>query len=94
MCQLFAGGRLEASHHYSLWIQFPKYVADHPILTAGIHALDDYQHGVSVLGIQEILQFVQMEESLLPDLYESPEICARSKQLYRFEVFGSETPAD
>src|SRR6266850_8278663 len=26
---------------------------------------------------KEILQFVQMEESLLPDLYESPEICGR-----------------
>ena len=60
MVQLLEARMLETEHLATLRIDTGHYMFDRAVLAGGIHRLKDQQHGITVGGVEEILQFAHL----------------------------------
>jgi len=60
MVQFLRRGHLKAGNPHALRIDAIEHPPDDAILAAGIHCLQDNQHTVLVLGIEQLLVFLQL----------------------------------
>lgn len=57
--EVFGGGLLEAEDFAALGVDAGEDVFDGAVLACGVHGLEDQEEGVAVVGVEEVLEFVE-----------------------------------